>query len=64
MSQKLFVGALSGTGIVAVLFIIGFVLSISGINTSMGSIAIGFAIFIAIIFGFLGILGIFKKLIH
>jgi hypothetical protein len=64
MAQKLWLGALGGTGIVAVLFIIGFVLYASGVEKGLGWVALSFAVFLAIIFGLLGIIGILKRLMR
>ena len=63
MVQKLLGFGLGGTGVVAVLFIMGFILSQSKINTGLGSFAIGAAVFIAIVFGLLGGIGILKRLV-
>jgi hypothetical protein len=64
MAQKLWAGALGGTGIVAVLFIIGIVLSSTKINIQLGDLALKAAVGIGIIFGLLGIVGILKRLIR
>ena len=63
MSQKLWGFGLGGAGIVAVLFIIGMILSFSKINTNLGSLALYAAVGIGIIFGLLGIFGILKRLL-
>lgn len=63
MSQKLLGFGLSGGGIVAVLFIIGFILIVSKVAAGLGSIALGAAIGIGILFGILGGIGIIKKLV-
>ncbi len=61
MSQRLNFLGLKGAGIIAVLFIIGIILVILKINPSLGNIAIYSAVFIAIVFGLLGIIGILKR---
>ncbi len=52
MAQKLWAGALGGTGIIAVLFIIGIILSSTGIEKSLGNLALWAAVGIGIVFGF------------
>jgi hypothetical protein len=64
MTQKLWAGALGGTGIVAVLFIIGIILISTKIETGLGSLAIWSAVTIGIILALLGIVGILKKLLR
>jgi len=63
MTQKLWAGVLGGTGIVAVLFIIGIILSSTKIETGLGNLALWSAVAIGIIFGLLGIVGILKRLL-
>lgn len=63
MVQSLAGFGLKGGGIVAVLFIMGFILSQSKLDVGLGSFAIGAAVFIAIVFGLLGGIGIVKRLI-
>ena len=64
MSQKLWAFGLGGTGIVAVLFIMGIILSTTGINANLGSVALWVAVAIGIIFALLGIFGILKRLVN
>lgn len=61
MAQSLSLGGLKGGGIVAVLFIMGVVLVLTNINTDLGQLAIKMAIFVAIVFAFLGIFGILNR---
>lgn len=62
MAQLLKIGAITGSGIVAVLFVMGLILKMTNINSGWGDGAIFAGILIAVIFGFLGILGIIKNL--
>ncbi|MEM4336866.1 MAG: hypothetical protein QXG86_02565 [Candidatus Woesearchaeota archaeon] len=62
MTQKIWAGALGGTGIVAVLFIIGIILSSTKIGTGLGNLALWAAVAIGIFFGVLGIISILKRL--
>lgn len=64
MSQKIFAGVLGGSGIVVVLFVIGIILSTTKLNIDLGGIATNAAVFIGIVFGLLGIVGILKRLMY
>ncbi len=63
MTQSMIAGIFKGVGIVPTLFIIGLVLSFTGINPSLGNISITSSIFIGVVLGFLGIMGVLKRLI-
>jgi hypothetical protein len=62
MTQKLIIGNLKGSGIVGVLVVVGLI-SYFVIDSTLGKIAISSAIVLAIIYGFLGALGIVKKVL-
>ncbi len=61
MTQSLSFGDLKGGGIVAVLFIMGVILIITNINIDLGQFAIKAAVFVAVVFAFLGIYGIINR---
>lgn len=61
MAQSLVVGSSKGSGIVAVLFVMGLVLVVTKINVDLGQFAIKAAIAVAIIYALLGIYGIINK---
>lgn len=57
--QKIAIGAISGTGIVAVLIIAG--MGLEGFKMPFGELAIGAGVLIGIVFGILGIIGILSR---
>lgn len=63
MVQRIFGLGIGGTGIVAVLIIAGILLTKLGVSSSAGSTAISGGVFIGIVLGFLGIMGVLKRLI-
>lgn len=61
MSQKLKIGGASASGIIGVLFIMGLVVYVTGIDTALGETAMAAAIGIGIVYGLLGAAGIAKR---
>lgn len=61
MTQKIFGLGMGGTGIVAVLIVAGILLNGSNINASAGQLAIWGGVFIGLVFGALGVLGIVSR---
>ena len=61
MAQKMWLGSIGGTGIIAVLFIIGLVLYFSNANKNLGNFSMTVAVIFAVIFGLFGIAGILKR---
>jgi hypothetical protein len=62
MVQRFSAFGLSGSGIVAVLFISGVILHIFEINEIIGNVAIIFSVMLGLVMGFLGVIGIIKRL--
>lgn len=62
MTQKIKWLGLGATGIVGVLIVSGIILKGLNVSPSLGDIAISAGIGIGIILGFLGIIGVIKKL--
>ena len=63
MTQKIFGLAIGGSGIVAVLVIAGIFLKIFNVEPRAGTFAIWAGVFIGVILGVLGIIGVLKRLI-
>ena len=61
MAQSIFGLGMGGTGIVAVLIIAGILLNSSQINAAAGQLAIWGGVFIGLVLGGLGILGVISK---
>ena len=61
MTQRLNFGSLGATGIIGVLFIIGVVLVLTGIDPGLGYFAIGASVLIGIVYAGLGAVGIMKR---
>jgi len=61
MAQRIIFGNLKSAGIVSTLFIMGLI-AFYGISSKLGIIAITLAIAIGTIYGFLGGIGIIKKI--
>jgi hypothetical protein len=59
--QRLVFGAIGGTGIVAVLFVMGIILYATGVSNALGMVALVAAVFLAILFGVLGVVGILSR---
>lgn len=64
MAQRMWLGTLGGSGIVAVLFIMGLILYLSNTNKNLGNFSMTIAVIIAVIFGLFGIAGILKKFLR
>jgi len=63
MTQSISGYGLSGTGIVSVLIIVGFLLTASNLNTIAGQVAIWGGVGIGLMLGLLGVLGVLSKYI-
>jgi len=63
MAQKIFGPGVGGSGIVAVLIIAGILLTRLNVSPGAGSMAIFGGVTIGIILGFLGVMGVLKRLI-
>ncbi len=61
--QAIGFGSLKGVGIVATLVIIGVLLKTTNIAAGLGSIAMGSGVFVGILLGFLGVIGVAKRVI-
>ncbi len=64
MTQKISIGGIKGTGIVATLIVAGLLLKITKASPVMGDIAIFGGIAIALFLGFLGIISVFRRVVR
>ncbi len=61
MTQKISIGTMKGTGIVATLIVAGLLLKITKASPVMGDIAIFGGIVIALFLGILGVISVLRK---
>ncbi len=59
--QKLAIGFIKSTGIIGVLFVMGLFLKYTQLSPFLGDAALFFAVFFAMVYAALGVLGILKK---